>query len=296
MMALGIAAFFYIVVALLFCLVIWRRYSKAQSAVELIIILLTPGVGLLVLLFLHVGIRLFHLEKGEVEFMPEEENLFSLQDRGYDDEIIPMNDIFLLDDAKVKRKYFTDAIRQDMVVNQDILQMAVHDTDREIAYFAVSLMTAKMEELGDELFRLEQQLKKAPNDAELLKEYVEKLKLFLHSGYGTEMDKKQQRQAYISALELLNQQIPNQAVYYTERIHMLIISNRLKEACRVCQEFASTHTGQEEPILMEIQVYQALHDEAKLQKKIQQLKALPQRLSPEALRVIRFWDKEAVHA
>ena len=47
---------------------------------------------------------------------------------------------------------------------------------------------------------------------------------------------------------------------------------------------------------MEIQVYQALHDEAKLQKKIQQLKALPQRLSPEALRVIRFWDKEAVHA
>lgn len=54
---------------------------------------------------------------------------------------------------------------------------------------------------------------KAPNDAELLKEYVEKLKLFLHSGYGTEMDKKQQQQAYISALELLNQQIPNQAVY-----------------------------------------------------------------------------------
>lgn len=263
-MALGIAAFFYIVVALLFCLVICRRYSKAQSAVELIIILLTPGVGLLVLLFLHVGIRLFHLEKGEVEFMPEEENLFSLQDRGYDDEIIPMNDIFLLDDAKVKRKYFTDAIRQDMVVNQDILQMAVHDTDREIAYFAVSLMTAKMEELGDELFRLEQQLKKAPNDAELLKEYVE--------------------------------QIPNQAVYYTERIHMLIISNRLEEACQVCQKFASTHTGQEEPILMEIQVYQALHDEAKLQEKIQQLKALPQRLSPEALRVIRFWDKEAVHA
>lgn len=45
MMALGIAAFFYIVVALLFCLVICRRYSKAQSAVELIIILLTPGGG-----------------------------------------------------------------------------------------------------------------------------------------------------------------------------------------------------------------------------------------------------------
>ena len=295
-MTFGIAAFFYMVLVLLFCLVIFRRYGKAQGIVELGMMLLLPGAGFLILLFLHIGIRLFNLEKGEVEFVPEEEHLFSLQDRGYDDEIIPMNDIFLLDDAKLKRKYFTDAIRQEMVVNQDILQTAVHDTDREIAYFAVSLMTAKMEELGDELFSLEQQLKKAPNDIELLKAYVGKLKLFLQSGYGTEMDKNQQRQAYISALELLNQQIPNQEVYYTERIRMLIVSNRLEEAYQVCQKFASTHEGQEEPILMEIQVYQALHDEVKLQEKVQQLKALPQRLSPEALRIIRFWDKEAVHA
>ena len=56
----------------------------------------------------------------------------------------------------MKRKYFTDAIRQDMVSNQNILHKAVYDEDREIAYFAVSLMTAKLQALSNELFHLEQ--------------------------------------------------------------------------------------------------------------------------------------------
>ena len=56
------------------------------------------------------------------------------------------------------------------------------------------------------------------------------------------------------------------------------------------------HADKEEPILMEIKLYQALHDAKKLQERVQALKALPKRLSPEALRIIRFWDKEVVHA
>lgn len=291
-----ITAVVYAAVVLLFCAAVGRRYGLAQGAVEFVVSLLLPGMGLLILLVLHLSVRLFHLEKGEVELVPETEHLFSLQDRGYNAEIIPMNDIFLLDDAQLKRKYFTDAIRQDMVTNQEILHDAVHDTDREIAYFAVSLMTAKTEELSDELFQMEQKLKETPNDIELLKDYAAKLKLFLDNGYGAEMTRQQQRQAYTSTLKLLNRQMPNQSVYYMERIEMLIHSGYLEEARKVCLEFSAAHAGQEEPILMEIKVYQALHDAEKLQEKVKALKALPQRLSPEALRVIRFWDKEALHA
>lgn len=296
MMALVILAVVYAAADLLFCIRICRRYGRAQAMVEFVIMLLLPGLGILMLLFLHLGVRMFKLDEGSVELMPETDHVFSLQDRGYNAEIIPMNDIFLLDDVKLKRKYFTDAIRQDMVDNQEILQDAVHDTDREIAYFAVSLMTAKMEEIGNELFQLEQQLKKTPDNTKMLQDYAAKLKVFLDSGYGAEMTRKQQRQAYIAALELLNRQIPDRAVYYTERIHMLLISGRLEEARRACLEFAKTHAGQEEPIVMEIKLYQALHDVEKLQEQVQKLKALPKRLSPEAMQIIRFWDKEAGHA
>lgn len=77
---------------------------------------------------------------------------------------------------------------------------------------------------------------------------------------------------------------------------MLIICGQLEEARKACQEFSAQHADKEEPILMEIKLYQALHDAKKLQERVQALKALPKRLSPEALRIIRFWDKEVVHA
>ena len=286
----------YTAAALFFAAFIRCRYGLAQAAAEFAVSLLLPGAGLPMLFLLHLGVLFFGLEEGEIKEAPEAEPLFSLQDRGYDAEIIPMNDIFLLDDAQLKRKYFTEAIRQDMVANQDILHDAVHDTDREIAYFAVSLMTAKTEELSDELFRLEQALQEKPDDIGLLQSYAAKLKVFLDSGYGEKMTRRQQRQAYISTLERLSRHLPDQAVYYTERIEMLICSGRLEEARQACRKFAADHAGQEGPLLMEIKVYQALHDAEKLQACVQALKALPRRLSPEALRVIRFWDKEAAHA
>ena len=127
-------------------------------------------------------------------------------------------------------------------------------------------------------------------------EYAAKLKLFLDSGCEEQMTKNKQQRSYISALAVLNQQFPDQTIYYVERINMLIICGQLEEARKACQEFSAQHADKEEPILMEIKLYQALHDAKKLQERVQALKALPKRLSPEALRIIRFWDKEVVHA
>ena len=81
----------------------------------------------------------------------EDEDLsLSIDDPAYSGDIVPLRDTFLLDDAKLKRKFFTDAIKQNVVERQSILTEAVHDSDREIAYYAVSLMTAHMEQLNEE--------------------------------------------------------------------------------------------------------------------------------------------------
>lgn len=46
------------------------------------------------------------------------------------DDVIPLNDAFLVDNQQQKRRFFMDAIKQSAVENQSILQMAVHDRDR----------------------------------------------------------------------------------------------------------------------------------------------------------------------
>ena len=77
---------------------------------------------------------------------------------------MPLRDTFLLDDAKLKRKFFTDAIKQNVVERQSILNEAVHDSDREIAYYAVSLMTAHMEQLNEEIYTIEEKIKRGAED------------------------------------------------------------------------------------------------------------------------------------
>ena len=140
----------------------------------------------------------------------EEEEDFSMSfgDHAYNADIVPLRDVFLMDDPKLKRKFFTDAIKQNVVERQGILNEAVHDSDREIAYYAVSMMTAHMEQLGEEIYALEEAIKRGVDDDALLDKYVEKVREFLLRRYGDSVTREQQRMRYMEMLRLLSERHP----------------------------------------------------------------------------------------
>lgn len=271
-----------------------HRKPRLHTVTETIIALAIPFFGLLLMLGYRFSCYLLNLTNGKRgEDEPGETVIF----RGIhlDDDIIPLNDAFLVDDVQKKRNYFTDAIKQAVVDNERILQMAMHDRDREIAYYAVSMLTSKMEKLENKLFSQESMIVQWEGEGSipLLEEYTQMLKSYLsHRKFIDHVTYRKKQGDYIGLLDYLKKMCPDIMEYYTEEVEQLLSTGNYTEAELVCAELKEHFPQKEESYMMYIKLYQSWRKPQKMQQKIRDLKACPIELSQEALKTIRYWDKE----
>ena len=284
--------------ALSFSLWNFRKRDRIQATVEAVVVLALPGLGLLLALGCRILCAKFHLEKRQLPMeRPEEEPLF-LESMAYDGNIVPLNDTFLMEDAKKKRELFTTAIKQDALKDQETLRMALNDDDRETAYYAVSLLTTQMEQLESQLFEAEGKLQQEQESEHLedLEEYAGLLREYLsHEKFIDHVTFQQKKGVYLGILDRLVSLLPERKEYYMEEFQELIAGKDFATASEVCKAFQEHFPEDEDSYLMYIRLYQAMRDPGKLQAKIAELKACPIRLSVEAMRVIRYWDRGAQH-
>ena len=272
-----------------------KRRGKISAVAKGVFAVALPAAGLLLLVLYEFFGHVLDL-MGRTGKEEEEEDLsLSFGERAYDVDIVPLRDMFLVEDPKLKRKFFTDAIKQNVVERQSILDEAVHDSDREIAYYAVSMMTAHMEQLGEDIYALEEAIKHGTEDDALLDEYVEKVREFLLRRYGDSVTREQQRLRYMEMLRLLSERHPDHPAYHAERIRGLIREGRLQEAQEACAAFRARRPDDELPLLLMLRLYQAAHEREKVQETVEALKRLPVRLTNEAMRAIRYWDGGVAH-
>lgn len=285
----------YLALTLLYMAVEAKRRGKISAVAKGVFAVALPAAGLLLLVLYEFFGHVLDL-MGRTGKEEEEEDLsLSFGERAYDADIVPLRDMFLVEDPKLKRKFFTDAIKQNVVERQSILDEAVHDSDREIAYYAVSMMTAHMEQLSEEIYALEEAIKHGTEDDALLDEYVEKVREFLLRRYGDSVTREQQRLRYMEMLRLLSERHPDHPAYHAERIRGLIREGRLQEAQEACAAFRARRPDDELPLLLMLRLYQAAHEREKVQETVEALKRLPVRLTNEAMRAIRYWDGGAAH-
>ena len=285
----------YLALTLLYMAVEAKRRGKISAVAKGVFAVALPAAGLLLLVLYEFFGHVLDL-MGRTGKEEEEEDLsLSFGERAYDADIVPLRDMFLVEDPKLKRKFFNDAIKQNVVERQSILDEAVHDSDREIAYYAVSMMTAHMEQLSEEIYALEEAIKHGTEDDALLDEYVEKVREFLLRRYGDSVTREQQRLRYMEMLRLLSERHPDHPAYHAERIRGLIREGRLQEAQEACAAFRARRPDDELPLLLMLRLYQAAHEREKVQETVEALKRLPVRLTNEARRAIRYWDGGAAH-
>lgn len=128
------------------------------------------------------------------------------------------------------RKYFTDAIRQDMVSNQNILHKRFMMKTARLLILQYHLMTAKLQALAIVISSWTEAEKKS-GKIFLFWRICCKIKIISRQRMRREqMTKNKQQRSYISALAVLNQQFPDQTIYYVERINMLIICSQLERS------------------------------------------------------------------
>ena len=119
----------HLLLTLIFFAIDWRTRSRIQACTETLIVWFVPGFGLIMLLLFNFWCRVLRLEQGHSPELSVNGEAFFRGTKMADD-VIPLNDAFLVDNQQQKRRFFMDAIKQSAVENQSILQMAVHDRDR----------------------------------------------------------------------------------------------------------------------------------------------------------------------
>lgn len=270
------------------------RYSSViENLTETILVLLIPFFGIIIMVLFKIISKAFGLDKGE-NHEAERKNIDIISKVELNDDIIPLNDAFLLDDTQRKRQYFTESIKQAVIDNQRILQMAVKEPDREIAYYAVSMLTTRMEKLESELLAEEKALAKSEkkDDIELLTDYARLLKEYLaQKQFVDHVTWRNKQEVYIKVLTKLCQLRPDEEKYYADLIDQLLDVAEYKEAEAVCEAYQQKFPAKEAAFLLFIKLYQAWRKPQKLQAKIRALKASSLQLSWQGLQIIRFWDR-----
>ena len=288
----------HLAVTAIYFLVNCRFMPKLRALSESMLVLFLPVAGLAILLSFKLLCRIFHLARTVRPDEEEEQDHFFMDNMKYDENIVPLKDTFLMDDALRKRGFFTETIKQNVVSNQSILQMAMHDSDREVAYYAVSMLTTRMEQLDNRLFRMESDLseKEDTEPVAALEEYADVLKEYLQQKEFVDHVTLAQKQAmYMGVLDRLTSLRPERKDYYLEEVRQLIEGGDLQGAEAVCANFAQRFPRDEDAYLLYIRVYHAMNRPDKMQETIAALKASPIRLSKDALSLIRFWDRNAPH-
>lgn len=270
-------------------LAVRRRGGSLQAATEAGIVLLMPMAGLLMVATARILQRM--------DFMQSRINPHKLMNKNdvftnlisYDENVIPLHDTFLVDDVQVKRKVFLDAVKQNVLDNPKVLRMATYDTDREIVYYAVSMISGHIEELESGMAELEKELEQSGDDMELVRRYAELLGDYLQQDYVDAMTKKEKRQVYIGIMGRLLQEEPDNVAYWQAKISQEILQGYYEEAEKDCHSFQQAFPDREEPYLLCVKLYFAMGKPEMLKGKLAELKSSRARLSPEALRILRYW-------
>ncbi|MDR3349080.1 MAG: hypothetical protein LBO03_05685 [Acidaminococcales bacterium] len=211
----------------------------------------------------------------------------------YEDDVISLNDVLAMDDAKQKRILLTNAVKQNVLSNKDVLRKAIKDADREVSHYAVSMVTTMVEEIEKKLFDLNKKLQERPDDKNLLTEYVKNMDEYLKVCYLDDVSRRKSEEAYNNALERLIEYDPDDPGLYETKINYELNFGNLKKAETYCQKFAQKYPLSEVPFLSYMKLYKQMRDFNKFYAKMQEMKSCPIQLTPRALGIIRFWNRES---
>ena len=287
----------HIVITALWFLLASRFRTRQQACVESVIVLLLPVAGLMMLLAWRLVCRVFHYDVHHPEPFEEDDDDFSLSTMDYQADIVPLSDTYLLGDAHMKRRLFTNAIKQEVVENPEILREAVHDEVREITYYAVSMMTARMGKVANDIDVVEQALAEGREEdrAANLARYADLLEDYLKNGYGDADGRAKKERQLIDTLAELVRLEPDDDDARKQQVRTLIRAKAFDEARAACAAYAAARPETEGPVYLRLMLAAAERDDAGVRTAVKELRALPVRLSPEALTAIRYWGGEATN-
>lgn len=278
---------------------LWHMKTNfSQALCEFIIIICLPVFGITYLILGKLLHKISYNTFGEGAYKHDKLTnpkieLGSINE--YDTNIIPLSDVLYLDNIAEKRTILTNAIRQDSLTDHKLLFKAIKDADREVSHYAAAMFTNMIEKLEAKLFTLEKNLRESPNNFELQTAYTNTMEEYLRIGFLDNFSKEKSLHQYKNVLQKIIQSPLAKVDHYTALFECEISLGNYSQAEKTCENFLNKFPSNEAPYLLYIKLYHHLKSYENLKLKIQELKKSPIHISPNALKIIRFWDGVAIN-
>lgn len=271
------------------------KINKQERFCNFIITLFFPVGGHLLVLTLYL---LRDRKVKTIEENDEEEQLHILFtdrfSRERDTMIVPLEETLLINDTKIKRHQFLDAMKRDSSGYIDILKIALRDEDVETSHYAASSMDKIKREFDLKLQQFSVEYEKNKFEEKVSKEYSELLDEYINSRLldEDEYEYKIIMGTHIGVLENILGITEDKDIYYKKIIDLLFKIKDLEKARKYCEEFIKNYKT-EAAYMANLRYYFLIKDKENFKKCFEKLLKSSIKLSNKGLEIIRFWLEES---
>jgi len=268
-----------------------NRINKQERLSNFIISLFFPVGGYISVLILYL---LRNKSTKEIDDEPPiEETVVLFADRinvEKETNIVPLEEILLINDTKIKRQQLIDTLKKDFSKYLDMLKIALKDEDVETSHYAASAVSEIKRNLDLKFQALSVQYEKNKSDMKLLKEYAGVLEEYLNSSLLDETSRKKILITYVQVLKNILKSHEKDAVYCNKLINALFEAGELEKSGTYCKAFLENNET-EDAYLINLKYYYLIKDKSSFDIILKKLKKSSVKLSNKGINIVRFWSE-----
>lgn len=211
-------------------------------------------------------------------------------------EIIPLEEVLLINNDSIKRKKIMDTLRIDGAKYIDYLRIATRDKDTETAHYAASAIMEIRKKLEKNLQLLRFEYEKDNDNVITAVNYAELLEHYIKSGLVADEHVSVYRYDYINVIKrLLNNCEPTIFVEYIEKLlNLLLNTGEYEQAGYYANIFLREFPDNERAYLLKMKYYFTLKDNINLSLELSNFKKNIIHPSKFAQDLIEVWDSEVI--
>lgn len=240
----------------------WLAREKCQAFCRLVVVLFLPVLGFIYFIFLH-----FYDSAGNIAEVVESyaddtcdvPESIKAPDFKKEVDILPLEEVLLLPDFRLKRKMFFNALRDDSEIHMPALKMALNDIDSETSHYAAAAVFEYSRRQYLSLQEFNGKFRDGFTDTNMLAEYADLLKACLEKGVADKRSHAGLSQTYKIILERLIE-VKKEEKYFADRINYDLEAGEYTSARRYCERYAQAYVGSEGPCHMYLKLFYLLGD------------------------------------
>ncbi|EFM10541.1 conserved hypothetical protein [Paenibacillus curdlanolyticus YK9] len=222
------------------------------------------------------------------------ERIYQQVDVQKETNIVPMEEALVVNDHMTRRRLLLDMLKGDIDEYGSLLEQAVNNEDTETSHYAVSAVLEMKRKLQVKLQQAAVEYDRQPDNLESAAKYAGALGRLIAGGF---MDIRTKR-GYLSSYTTVLDKIMSAGIYdetmFANKIDCEMELGQYERAIEDCDKFREVYPNSEQAYLSSLRVYYELKRRERFFGLLEELKALPIRLSHDTQSVLQYWTGSGV--